>query len=333
MSETKRSLIARAGTFWKFIRQQRAALPAIERSVQQPDASAPILLTGAETDWTRSGVSVQSGQRFRIEAKGHHWLSKPLGLVAESHATLFWRIAQGPARKITSNDAVYPADASGEIELLTKGLSEFADESGELLTGKRQAQGPGVSVRVALSENHATQPITPAGWHYLWQIGEGRLYSEAQGQLTVSTDRDVGILRKEIDLPITQDTRLSWDWMIENLPSKLPEDLAFTHDYLSIAVEFENGRDLTYMWSAGLDEGHIFRCPLDWWCDWETHWVLHSGEQKLGQWLSESRLIAADYREALGEPVPQRVVRVWLIANSIFQRNAARAHFKNIMVS
>ena len=97
-------------------------------------------------------------------------------------------------------------------------------------------------------------------------------------------------------------------------------------------MAFDNGRDLTWMWSAELPVGRTFRCPLGWWCDWETHTVARSGTAGLGQWQSERREVLAEYRDALGEPPPQRIVAVWLIANSVFQRAEARATFRNIVV-
>ena len=64
---------------------------------------------------------------------------------------------------------------------------------------------------------------------------------------------------------MTSATTVSWDWKIDALPSTLAEHLPFTHDYLSLAMEFDNGRDLTWMWSAELPVGRAFRCPLPWW--------------------------------------------------------------------
>lgn len=332
MPETKRSVLQRTGTFLRFMRQQRARLPELQAGACKPDPSAPIVLTGGEPDWTASGLGVREGESFRVIASGHHWMSKGLGLVFDPVITLFVRIGGAPARRIGSENWVFEAWADGEVELLSKGLSEFADEAGNLLPGKRKALLPGIGVRIERTNDPASEYAPPNGWKYLWRTGEAQIYSGAPDDIEITLDREAGILRKEIDLPLTDTSSLEWDWLIENLPSPLPEDLAFTHDYISIAVEFENGRDLTYMWSAGLDEGHIFRCPLGWWCDWETHWVLRSGQGGLGDWHSERRMIAADYREALGEPLPQRIVRVWLIANNAFQRFPANARFRNIRV-
>lgn len=334
MPETKRSVLRRAGTFARFFSQQRARLPQIESELEPPDPAAPIVLTGGEPGWTASGLEVHSGERFRVCASGHIWIAKGMGLVLTPAAAIFVRIGgSAPVQRIGANDWIFEAWAEGEVELLVKGLSEFADHSGELLPGKRPALKPGLGVRVERSDDAPSSVGAPDDWHYLWRIGQAQVFSGEPDDIEITLDGSVGILQRAVDLPLTEGSSLSWDWLVESLPSRLPEDLAFTHDYLSIAVEFENGRDLTYMWSAGLDEGHVFRCPLGWWCDWETHWVLRSGEQGLGQWHSEARMIAADYRHALGEPVPQRIVRVWLIANNVFQRRAASARFRNIRIN
>ncbi|MBD3730888.1 MAG: DUF3047 domain-containing protein [Sphingomonadales bacterium] len=329
----KRSLAARAATFGKFFRQQRRALRGLEAWARPPQANAPLLLTGAEAGWTGSGHMLRAGERFRVSASGHQWLARPLGLVIEPRSTVYMRIGGRMVRKLVADDAIYEAWGDGELAFLTKALSEFADEDGNLLPGKRKAQGPGIAITVAPSDAPPTGCGCPEGWHHLWRIGDGRIYSGASDSIAVSTHGDVGILQRPCDIELTPALRLEWDWLVERLPSDLPEDLAFTHDYLSIAVEFDNGRDLTYMWSAGLPAGHVFQCPLGWWCDWETHWVLRSGSEGLGAWHSETRTIAADYREALGEAPPARIVGVWLIANSVFQRHEGQARFRNIRLA
>jgi hypothetical protein len=333
MGETKRSIFARSATFIAFLWQQQRNSHVRASGLRGPDPLAPVALDGSEKAWTRSGQTFAMGERFQVIATGYQWLAKPLGLVVEPLSTVYMRLGEGPIRKLIGNDAIYEAWSTGELSFLTKGLSEFADDRGELLPGKRLKQGPGIGLRVIASPKAASGTGQPDGWNYLWRIGDGRIYQGDPDDITVSTTGDVGILQRQVDVVLTDDTQLNWDWLIEELPSALPEDIAFTHDYLSIAVEFDNGRDLTYMWSAGLPNGHVFRCPLGWWCERETHWVLRSGSDGLGHWHEERRSIAADYAKALGGPMPQKVVRVWLIANSVFQRRLGKARFRNIIVS
>ena len=326
-----RNALARAGTFSRFIAQQRRERPRIGAELGTPGAG--VRLDGSETAWTDSGVRVTTGETFRVAATGAAWLSAPLALGFEPRTALWVRIGgtMQVARPV-ENDWVFTAWASGPVELMIKGLSEWADAGGALLPGKRPKLGAGIAAEVVRG-GAAVAQVVPDDWSYLWRIGNARQVSEAGGELTVSTRGDVGILCRDVDVPLTATTRLDWQWCVDALPSALPEDLAMTHDYLSIAAEFDNGQDLTYMWSAGLAEGHVFACPLDWWCDRETHWVLRSGAAGLGDWHSESRGLAADYAHAIGGDLPTKVTRVWLIANSVFQRREGRARFRAIDVA
>lgn len=139
-----------------------------------------------------------------------------------------------------------------------------------------------------------------------------------------------GIVRYPIELAIEPALRIAWEWRVNSLPSTVAENTAETHDYSSIAVEFEDGRDLSWYWSAALPVGTHFGCPLPGWSS-ETHYVLRSGTQNVGRWLSEDRLIAADAREALAS-LPQRIVAIWLIAYTVPHKQLASTDFRRISV-
>jgi hypothetical protein len=141
---------------------------------------------------------------------------------------------------------------------------------------------------------------------------------------------DAGILQYPVDFPLDETTRLAWAWRVAKLPSEVAEDTVPTHDYLSIAIEFDNGLDLTYMWSAALPVGKVFACPLPWWDKRETHQVVRSGPSDLGRWIDEERPILSDYTGAIGERAPARVVGVWLIALSCFQRGFGSCDYARI---
>jgi hypothetical protein len=143
---------------------------------------------------------------------------------------------------------------------------------------------------------------------------------------------DAAILKKPVNAPLTPETRLRWRWKFQELPSRVAEDSLPSHDYMSIAVEFENGQDLTYYWSAELEPETSFRCPLPWWDQHETHVVLRKGNEGLGDWLAEERPLQADYRKAVGEP-PSRIVGVWLIAVSVFSHGRGVAEFADIEIA
>jgi Protein of unknown function (DUF3047) len=110
-------------------------------------------------------------------------------------------------------------------------------------------------------------------------------------------------------------------------PSRLPEDTALTHDYLSVALEFDDGQDLTWYWSCCLPEGLSYRCPLPHWRRRETHIVARTGTADLGRWIDEERPVLADHQAAIGGPAPSRVVRAWLIAQTVPQPSHAAGEF------
>ncbi len=211
-----------------------------------------------------------------------------------------------------------------------------------LASGAAAAPGgaPAPQVPVAASPGLAA---APAGWSYLAELapyGPADIFhvvSPASGdgpktQMRAETRHNVGILVREVDAPLTPATALSWRWNVERLPAKAAETTAATHDYLSIAVKFENGQDLTYMWSAALPPETGFHCPLPTWKDRETHVVVRSGGQDLGKWLAERRPVLADYARYIGGKPPGRIVQVWLIANSLIEQTDGAASFGDIAI-
>ena len=127
-------------------------------------------------------------------------------------------------------------------------------------------------------------------------------------------------------MPFTPDTRLRWAWKVDRLPSQEREDQFHTHDYLSLAVEFDNGQDLSYFWSAVLPPETGFRCPIPTWQGRETHMVVRSGRDGLGRWQQEERPLYTNYQRCVGPP-PARIVRVWLIANRLFRRQEGQCEY------
>jgi len=133
---------------------------------------------------------------------------------------------------------------------------------------------------------------------------------------------------------------LRWSWKVDSLPNDKPENTLENHDYVSIAVEFDNGQDLTFFWSSQLPVDAGFRCPIPTWTARETHVVARSGAADLGRWCDEERPIYSYYERFVGSigqldderdsrvvAPPTKVVRVWLIANTMFRRKEGRCEF------
>ena len=80
---------------------------------------------------------------------------------------------------------------------------------------------------------------------------------------------------------------------------------------------------------AELPVGTVYRCPLPTWRDRETHVVVRSGPGGLGTWQAEQRDLHEDYRRCIGGAA-RSVVRVWLIANSLFLRGHGQCVYSSI---
>jgi hypothetical protein len=194
---------------------------------------------------------------------------------------------------------------------------------------------------LAHAQTSPEQPAwqAPEGWAYVLEAGPPEIYQygstshdSAAVTMEINTHLNAGILAKDVSLESTADTTLKWDWQVDELPSSVAEDTATTHDYLSVAILFDNGQDISYVWSSGLEQETAFRCPLPDWIDRETHVVIRSDASQLGQWLSEERNVSADYDRYIGGPRPKQITQIWLIANTMFQGGVGRARVANISV-
>lgn len=309
--------------------------------------------------WSDSGLELPAGARISLLAEGQVYMSRALDVAITPKVGLWYRVGDAPLAKIVDSACSVEIVNGGQLGFVAKPPGEFANTAGRFEPDQSRALLDG-GYRVAviqwrspldesLARASAVSPslfapllsrwrepvLPPPGWHYLWRLGQGEIYQpNREGhELCCHTRGDVGILQFPLHRPLTAETSLSWDWCVEQLPSALPEHIPPTHDYLSIAVEFDNGLDLTWMWSCELPQDTIFQCPLPWWDQRETHWVIRSGREQLGQWLSERRSLLADYERAIGGTPPGNIVAVWLIANTAFQRGEGRCRYRDIRVT
>lgn len=272
---------------------------------------------------------------------------------------LWMRVGEaGPIFRGTRSTHSFRTAEAGRLYLASYFPGEWADPSGRLGTPERDYRrmrggltvlavrwsgDPAPGLRSWLErvgedpllrselERLERPPRVPEGWSYLWRLGPAEIFTpdDSGAGIQCHTHGDVGILQRAAPLPFRPGTRLRWSWKLDSLPSTLAEDTIPTHDYISVAVEFENGQDLTYHWSAELPPETGYRCPLPTWKARETHVVVRSGREELGRFLDEERDLYADYARFVGPP-PERIVRLWLIANSLFQRGHGRAELRRI---
>lgn len=310
-----------------------------------------IELPARQPPWTATGIRLAAGEECSYFAAGRAYANRFLDIYVEPALQLWCRVGErGEIFRGTRSSHSFRAEHDGELYVGNYFPNDWVDAQGARLQDDKvyASMSGGMKILVirwagsalvgllalagsrdadarvqAEIERIEQGDTTPAGWRYLWHLGPGEIYSgqprDADPCIHCRTHADAGILQKDVEMPLDESTAISWRWCVEQLPSTLREDSVPSHDYLSLAVEFDNGRDITYYWSSALPVGTGYDCPLPNWKGKEFHVVIRSGAAGIGEWQSERRNLFEDYRSYMGEP-PSRVVRVWLIANSVFQR-------------
>lgn len=312
--------------------------------------------------WFDTGIDIQAGDRLTSFAVGGTAL-KGTPLRFGPYFQLWFRVgADGEIFRGTRDTHSFQAERSGRLYLASYFPGEWSTKTGDLgtpadvydlvegvlsvllicwrtdpLEGLKNLAALGdVGNLIATEIDRLTSPvIPPEGWSYLWFVGPAEIYRaykalERESAICCHTHNDVGLLQKSVSLPFKPNTRLRWSWKMDTLPSAIREDTLPTHDYMSIAVEFDNGQDITYYWSAELPVGTAYRCPIPTWNARETHVAIRSGSEGLGEWFDEERDVYRDYAAAIGGPMPANIVRVWLIAVSFFQRTEGKCQYSDI---
>lgn len=323
---------------------------------------AHLTLRSNTLPWTSTGIHVKAGDAVTLLGSGFIRWSEHHDIGAGAKFHLWGRIRGGTTFSCTQDTTTVTVGRSGILEVcvyrgawadrygaLATGPALYERGSGSLhvtavhwpqgvlpLDGLRTAQLPDADAVLAQAEvERLSSPVTsPPGWHHLLDFGDTDIFRAAHvgtaPAIEVVCDNDMGILTTPMRHPLTPDTVLQWCWRVDALPSTTREDTTWSHDYVSIALEFGNGRDLTWFWSASLEPVETtFACPARAWSQRETHMPVRCGPDGLGLWQTEARNVWHDYARFVGPP-PERIVGVWLIAVSHFTRSLGRAEFAGV---
>jgi Protein of unknown function (DUF3047) len=324
-------------------------------------ARAHVDINNVVAGWVSSGLRVAKGDEVAILADGK---MEAMGLVLEPRFLLWYRIGEdGDATSVVFNQDTFIAPVDGEVFLTLRPLGLYwSDRRGTYPAGFSDAPAVPVDVKVdllrfdgtaasglsvlasagdaaakAALESTAARKRLPAGFDSLWFLGRGNVWadgaSDGRPGITAETNDDADIVKKVVDFPLTPNSEITFDWRYDAVPALGPETEQQFHDYVSIAVEFDNGQDLTWLRSSHLDAGTHFHCPLAWWDTRETHYVLQGAEAPLSEWTTHTRNVLADYATAVGGAPPTRIVGVWFIGNSLFGRQRAAASFADVVIA
>lgn len=321
--------------------------------------SIDFLITPGDLPWSQNLGEVKAGQSVTFLLSGRWWILKEHNYWVDPGVAFYARISGGTMYNPANNTGTMLADRSGTLEI-ARTVGQFKNAKGELFPSEEQYKATeglieGIAIiwkeealdglvnlsaagdvdGLVLAEINRInyQKLLPAGWSYMYMFGDSGIFSGGRdGELNCNSHKNVGILQYAINATLTEDLEIYWQWIVDKLPSPVAEDQILTHDYLSIAVEFDDGKDITYMWSAELEEGIVFQCPLPRWAEIETHIVQRSGTKLMGKKVKESRNLFRDYHEHIGGSASS-ITRIWLIANTVFMRGAGRCSYSDILLT
>lgn len=319
-----------------------------------------VKLAANRPPWTPSGIELSAGDRISVFSAGRASIAGAPDIWVGSHFALWMRIGpKGEIFRAPGHSYTFTVTVGGQLYLSNLFPGDWADRHGALATNPRAYErvagtlailvvrwrieplagldrlardtSAGAAIMRAEADRLKNPVTTPAGWHYLWSIGDSGIFDSGNGAAGEPIIRcrlrdDAAILQRPVRLKFDPDAKLRWSWKIDALPSARREDAVASHDYLSVAVEFDNGQDLTYLWSAAMAAESSFRCPISRWNGRETHLVVRSGRERLGEWVSEERNLWDDYSRAIGTP-PAAIVAVWLIGVGIFTHASAYCEY------
>ncbi|MGJ0558632.1 DUF3047 domain-containing protein [Methylocystis sp.] len=324
-------------------------------------------INGSDLPWTDLGLEAVKGQQITFLVTGRWWLSRQHDLwfrpglafhartrrrrpifspgtdtstMTASHdgpvevARLATLYADADGR-LTIPEEVYRKDdvkmtglallwrgdaAAGLASLLASLAASLAAKSGDV----------GALVATELARLRRNRRL-PEGWSNLFLLGGGEesFVWDTNGEIVCESAGAASIIERPLALSLASRPKLGWRWKIDELPSAAAEDQAPVHDYLSIGVKFDDGQDLTYIWSAALPEGKVFRCPLAGWNAIETHMIVGSGTKDLGTWRELERDVASDYAAHIAGSA-KAISHVWLLAITPFQRRRGACRFADI---
>jgi hypothetical protein len=173
--------------------------------------------------------------------------------------------------------------------------------------------------RILFRENFDAGP--PKSWKEIKFEGRTEYSSYRDGSNTVlravARSSATGIAA-EVNIDPSSGQVLSWRWKIDHTPAGANDKEKSSFDHTArLFVAFKTfigpPRTINYVWANQAPAGKTFEHPSS----GRSRWIaLESGNAKAGQWVAESRNIAADWKTLFGDDTPPQIVGIGLMTDS-----------------
>jgi hypothetical protein len=173
--------------------------------------------------------------------------------------------------------------------------------------------------KVAFREDFESGSISQ--WNKVEFEGETRhalIRSGTNNFLRATANRSASGLAVKLDGVPAQNATFSWRWQIDKIPPGASDDVKKTFDHTArIFVAFKTlvgpPKTINYVWANKRQVGESFHHPSS---GRSRFVVLQTGNAKAGQWISESRDLAADWKELFGDDDPPVIVGLGFMSDS-----------------
>ena len=180
----------------------------------------------------------------------------------------------------------------------------------------------------------------PQGWELKENTGKADFKVECEKgncYLRMSSENTSWTLFKTVDFDIRQYPILTWRWKVTQLPEGGDVRKKETDDQAAqLYVQFPRfpqevrSQIIGYVWDTTAPKGTILDSPSANPPPIKIV-VLESGEEKLGQWVTEKRNVHEDYKSFFGEEIPPQVKRISLWINTQRTKSSAECFYDDIV--
>lgn len=157
---------------------------------------------------------------------------------------------------------------------------------------------------------------------------DGKPYVRAVSKASAS-----GLVR-EIDIDLTKSPYMNWSWKIENILKDVDETKRSGDDYparvyvvISGGFFFWKTRAISYVWSNEIAKGTHWPNAFT---DNATMVAMQSGDELMGQWVTEKRNVLEDIKNLLGIDATE-INAVAIMTDTDNSKQSATAYYGNIV--
>lgn len=191
---------------------------------------------------------------------------------------------------------------------------------------------------VVANFDQATDPVPP-GWELSENKGTADLALVFDGEnqaLKLRSEVSSFSLNKELGIDLTKTPYLEWQWKITELPTGGDFRQRATDDQAAqLFVVFNWGmfrkEAIVYIWDSTAPVGTMARAPSPPLYPFlRIHAVVvRSGEADKGEWITETRNVAEDYKKLFGSE-PKNVKGIRIQINSQHTQSQAEAYWRSV---